>query len=309
MTKDIDNQIQLDEELLNLVNIGIWPPKMKLDPIGWIGNFQPDEQKLARRLLKNFLYFSQIMTEEMFKSNFQSLSKYILTDKSNFEECVQQWNNFLNNSYIVRVTGEEPSDADSGYTFSRWSRNLLGYDESQLLTPEKALEVLEQQPERLNNFIFVDDFVGSGNQFVDFWHRRWFKNLSFSNFEGKTPSNFFYIPIFATKLGYTNITNNCTGVQIVTCHVLDNTTSALDTNSYIWKDIDFDGISKIQEISRRIGIPMTNGQVIDHGNGTKDVSWNGFHGLGLALAINHSCPDATLPIFYFSSEDWKPLIK
>jgi hypothetical protein len=59
---------------------------MKLDPIGWIGNFQPDEQKLARRLLKNFLYFSQIMTEEMFKSNFQSLSKYILTDKSNFEE-------------------------------------------------------------------------------------------------------------------------------------------------------------------------------------------------------------------------------
>lgn len=66
---------------------------------------------------------------------------------------VQQWNNFLNNSYIVRVTGEEPSDADSGYTFSRWSRNLLGYDESQLLTPEKALEVLEQQPERLNNFI------------------------------------------------------------------------------------------------------------------------------------------------------------
>ena len=80
MTKDIENQIQLDEELLNLVNIGIWPPKMKLDPIGWIGNFQPDEQKLARRLLKNFLYFSQIMTEEMFKSNFQSLSKYILTD-------------------------------------------------------------------------------------------------------------------------------------------------------------------------------------------------------------------------------------
>ena len=80
---------------------------------------------------------------------------------------------------------------------------------------------------------------------------------------------------------------------------------------YTWKDIDFDGISKIQEISRRIGIPMTNGQVIDHGNGTKDVSWNGFHGLGLALAlaINHSCPDATLPIFYFSSEDWKPLIK
>lgn len=56
MTKDIENQIQLDEELLNLVNIGIWPPKMKLDPIGWIGNFQPDEQKTCKTTFKKIFY-------------------------------------------------------------------------------------------------------------------------------------------------------------------------------------------------------------------------------------------------------------
>lgn len=309
MTIDSENKIQLDEELLNLVNIGIWPPKIKLDPIGWLGNFPDNEKPLARQLLKNFLYFSQIMIEEMFKSNFQSLSKKILSDKSNYEKCLEEWNSFLNNSYIIRVTGEDPSDADSGYIFSRLARDLLGYDEEQLLTPQEAIQVLNEQANRQNNFIFVDDFVGTGNQFVKFWKRKWKDSLSFASFENKTLSNFFYIPIITTEIGKDYIHQNCPTIQMVVCHTLQSINSAINASSYIWRDFNSDGIEKIHEVSERIGIPMTDGEVSDNGDGTKIVSWNGFWGLGLALAFNHGCPDATLPIFYFSSENWKPLIK
>jgi len=34
---------------------------------------------------------------------------------------------------------------------------------------------------------------------------------------------------------------------------------------------------------------------------------HGFHNLGLGVAFEHSVPDATLPVFWHSSDDWKPL--
>lgn len=145
------------------------------------------------------------MTQEMFVSNFQSLSKYIISDKSDYQNGIKEWEFFLENSFIIRVTGENPSDADSGFIFfTRLARNLLKYDEEkQILSPERAIDVLNNNKNEKKFFIFVDDFVGSGSQFMEFWERPYNESLSFDLLSKESNSEFFYIPLIVTEHGKT----------------------------------------------------------------------------------------------------------
>ena len=43
--------------------------------------------------------------------------------------------------------------------------------------------------------------------------------------------------------------------------------------------------------------------------GIPETQWKGFHDLALTVGFEHSVPDATLPIFYWKNNDWKPLIE
>ncbi|MFX6540405.1 hypothetical protein ABTG54_20200, partial [Acinetobacter baumannii] len=129
-----------------------------------------DESRFAKRLLEKFTYFSEDMVKQLFKSSFVSLSKYILTNKTDSILSAREWSVFLDNLYIMRVTGEDPSDADSGYIFTRSSRDVLGIPETQIITSQKFIEVIQSNSEA--SFVFVDDFVGSGNQFISFWHHQ-----------------------------------------------------------------------------------------------------------------------------------------
>jgi len=112
---------------------------------------------------------------------------------------------------------------------------------------------------------------------------------------------FFYIPLICTEYGYNRIKNDCPEVILSPSHILSERYSAFSNHSIIWPDHLRETASHvIQSVSKRAGIPDTNG-------GEQD--WRGFHKLGLALAIHDTIPDATLPIFYWEKNGWKPLIQ
>jgi len=298
-----------DDQWKYFVEIGAWPKRSNFAPQDWITNFTEEEIPFAKRLLEKFTFFSDEMVKQLFKSSFLSISKDIISNKRSFADAQIEWGKFLENVYILKVTGEDPSDADSGYLFSRWARDLLGIPENRLIQPDKAYEIISSGVPA--NFIFVDDFVGSGQQFVTFWFNQNFvKDTSFASLtDSGTNCKFFYCPTICTDLGKKFINTHCSIVSLRPAHFYGEIHCALNPNSYIWRKFDHGGPDFIRKASLRAGIPDTNGSVTVLPDGNKIVSWEGYQKLGLCLSFGHGWPDATLPIFYFNQNGWKPLLK
>ena len=279
------------------VNVQLWPTEHQLNPVNWLKNFLPEEQDYALYLLNAFLFFSEPLTKQLLFATFQALSMPTVLGKP-LATARADWASFLDTVLITRVTGETPSDADSGYIFSRLARQELGLPEDQILGPEiVAKKILRQSSGRI---VFLDDFVGSGRQLIATWNRPMsihgtdisFKDLAraLSNVE------FYYCPLICTEYGLKNTSKECPEIQVRPGHLLPDTYNALHPNSVVWPpQLSREGATLIERASKRAGIP--------------DDQWRGFNGLGLALAFYHSIPDATLPIFYWNQNNWRPLME
>ena len=284
--------------------VGLWPFTFDnvLNPTGWLSNFTDDEQQFAVHLLSSFMYYSDSMTDSLFVSAFNALSQEIISTKKNYLLAEAEWARFKNELIICRVTGEEPNDSDSGYLFVRKARQLLGISERNILSPEIALDALLIQNDR--PIMFVDDFVGSGQQFLATWTRNYLVETSNTTVSFKFLSNAlsglnaFYCPLFCSEYGYNILKTQCPELKVRPAHILNSQYSALSHDSIIWPpSLKADAVDFVKKSSLRAGIPDNNG----------DEDWRGFHQLGLTLAFQHSIPDATLPIFCWDDNGWIPL--
>jgi hypothetical protein len=283
------------------VDVQLWPLQKTLNARGWLGNFIGDEKEHAIHLLNGFLYFSSVLVDQMFAAAFQSLSSRFHTPGSSYLVLQSNWQQFLDTVIVTYVTGERPNPTDSGYSFARKTRQLLGIPETRITSPADAVQRLVHQP---GPILFVDDFVGSGNQFVETWRRTVSISgitASFEKIAAVSPASFYYCPVICTEYGYSRLRHDCPTVILQPAHILTRRYSALAPDSFIWPArLQATSVDFLQRASSRAGIPDTGGNVND---------WRGFHQLGLALAIGDSVPDATLPIFYWEENGWKPLLK
>lgn len=285
------------------VDVHLWGLPENIDPARWLSNFDGPEMDYAVHLLNGFMYFSDRLTNQMFAEAFHGLSNFIRLPGDSFLSIQADWRAFVKSVIITPVTGEVPSITDSGFIFARMARQRLGLDESQILSPEATLECLLRRGPR--PVVFVDDFVGSGNQFIDTWERRMELSnstvMSFETYSSVRGSRFFYCPVVCTQDGCDRLQRECPKVVINPAHVLSPKHSALSPDSFIWPEhLKAGAFNFIERASARAGIP-------DTGGGEDD--WRGFNMLGLALAFEHSVPDATLPLFYWERNDWKPLVR
>jgi hypothetical protein len=269
----------------------------KLRPDEWLSNFDADEQEHAVHLLNAFMYFSNRLVEQLFCAAFQELSQVIRRNGDSFLAVQGSWRSFVDSLIITRVTGENPSDADSGFQFVRMARDLLQIPEGRILSPADAISVLLKEPPK--PIIFVDDFVGSGSQFIHTWHRKTKVSGSEIDFEmlaaSRRGATFFYIPLICTETGLQNIQSACQHVSVVPAHLLSSRYSAIADDSFLWPDhLRPTASSFLYRASKRAGI--------------SDSQWKGFNDLALTVGFEHSVPDATLPIFYWKGNGWRPLI-
>ncbi|WP_175541830.1 hypothetical protein [Polaromonas sp. YR568] len=270
---------------------------------GWINNFQEDELPWAVRLLDSFLYFSQPLTRQLFRSAFLSASEFVVP-KDSISTARGAWSKFIDDVVVVQIRGEIPSAADSGFAFARLARDDLGVNEEQLLDGQAALKYLLSKGS--GTVVFVDDFVGSGAQFIKLWKRQEFvssdiSSISFAQLVNRHPDSFrfFYCTAVATTYGINNIKDVAPQVKVLSGQILDQRASALNSPSLIWReDMCSSGPEFIRRASERAGISM---------NSADDENWRGFHDLGLSVAFAHGWPDSTLPLYSWQ-ENWQPLL-
>jgi hypothetical protein len=281
----------------------VWPTTNQIDPEGWLDNFRKNEKPFALNLLANFLYYSDPLVDCLFLQAFLNLSRGL----SRSPNAQADWKAFCDDATCTLVTGETPSPTDSGYTFARKARQVLGIAEERVLDTRAALERIVSGATR--NVIFVDDFVGSGNQFVETWRRLYDVGaikLNFARAAAKLPDvRFFYCAAIMGERGAAHIANVAPRVTLSAGHVLPSSYSWVDPTSSLWAPPFLSGGAEfIRQASLRAGIP-------DRLGATQD--WRGYAGLGLGLAFEHSVPDATLPLFYWEGQGggrhWHPLVK
>jgi hypothetical protein len=285
-----------------LVALQAWPFS-KVNVERWLSNFEEQDRIYALHMVSQFMYFSDQLVDAQFLSAFQNISNVVLDDWKVFPEAKLIWNDFLNRCLIVPVQGEEPSPADSGYTFARKARQILRIPEDRLAELDTAIEALLSG----HNIpiVFVDDFVGSGEQFTKTLARQsrraGFVGQSIQSAARANPnSQIFYCNVAMTSKGKDRVLRDCPSVILSSGNILGPEYSWTTAEGSMWPDDQrLNGISMIEKYSKRLGYADENGSEND---------WQGFHSLGLGLAFEHSTPDASLPIFFSERNGWSPLV-
>lgn len=150
------------------VDVQVWPLSDLCNPRGWLNNFMQDEKIFAHQLLNAFMFFRSQVMDAMFVSAVQGLSEELCAGHP-FAAAQRIWRSFVDAVLITRVTGDNPSDTDSSYQYSRLARQILNISEDQIVSPAECVRTLLTE---VRPVVFVDDFVGSGDQFVKTWHRK-----------------------------------------------------------------------------------------------------------------------------------------
>ena len=243
-------------------------------------------------ILDQFMYFGEELLDAVFLAGFQRISMSLL-DPQHPLDLTEQWKEFLSAVLVTPVQGEEDNIADSGRVFGRKARQVLGLSEDNLLEPREAAQMAKSSGRPL---VLVDDFVGTGQQMITMWDTLSLEALARSGVP------MFYTPALATSYGRQAILKECNGLHLSEGQLIPPEYSATAKDSILWptgRAEEF--LDIVRRASMRAGIPDTGGVSVD--------DWQGFHKLGLALAMHGSVPDATLALFRWEENGWNPLIR
>ncbi len=283
-----------------LIDLHAWRTD-KIDPHGWMSNFDAAERPLAAELLRRFTFYADPLVDQLYMSAFQTLSSSTASQWKTFRDAKQDWASFVDSALLTWVQGENPHPADSGQIFIRKARQLLGIDEAQMCSPAEAVRRIGAG--HAGPVIFVDDFVGSGEQFLTTW-KRTYPSESLPAFKSvlASRSNVYYCNLMTTESGLGRIAAEAPEVTVACGNVIPRAHTLVGGDSTLWSSPVL--LGEIQAFVRIVSGKLGYGE--DSGG---EQDWEGFHKLGLGLAFEHSTPDASLPIFHSHRNGWKSLVR
>ncbi|WP_434300030.1 phosphoribosyltransferase-like protein [Corallococcus exiguus] len=282
---------------------GLWKKEPRIRPQAWLRNFEDDDRATAALLLDRFTFFSDEVTDRLLRSAYASLIQSLAPAPTPTNSRWLKYNQLINSAYITRTEKEEPNPAESGNLFCRKARQVLRLDGEKIIDPAPAiLEAAHGRP-----IIFIDDFIGSGEQFIKTWHRPYRKDhpKSFDDAFKVSSFNTYYVCPIATVYGALRIGNAIPQTNIHAAHTLDykhslhpETICETAEQSDIAKKIDL----LIKKYTPRI--------LVDDYLQRDTYPQYGFHNLALTIAFDHSVPDSTIPLFWAKGGPlWAPLIE
>lgn len=279
---------------------GFWPSEQTLKSRAWLNNFDDCDKPLAAVLLDRFTFYSKRLTDSLLIASYNSLGDGL--SKGPIVNSGDELIEALKSAVFTPVTGEIPNPTDSGYAFCRLARQILCVPEDNVVSTDKAI-----LHARLGKtVVFLDDFIGTGDQFLSTWCRKYnIRGGEFVSFsDAYSISNFtaIYITLVSTDFGVRNIHNALPNVAICSAHILEqkSTVFGLDKIAFSQNEIDI----FLKKYSARL-CPAE-----EYISSNPRYLIYGYQERGLMFAFEHSVPDATLPIFWSPGIDgWQPLIE
>lgn len=287
------------DDCRTLARLGAWPSvPLKANPERWLQNFTEQEMPVALALLESFVYVPEDATKQLLVSAYRTIP-HVLQGTRFSQAAVSQesWDDFRSQALVTYPTGEEPSPTDSGHLFVRWGRDILGIAQANILEPVAAAAALLSEPHR--PLVIIDDFAGSGDQFIATWTREielGGVSLSLASVCRDLKTPVFYVAAIVTWKAKDRIRAEAPQVTLCAGHLLSARYSVFHPQTVVVApSIQPQVRNTIAAASRRGGIPPA-------------VRY-GYRGLGLALAFSHTQTDAALGVFWYDSPTWKALTR
>ena len=290
---------QVLERCRNLISSGIWEGLSQVRLDTWMKNFTSDEERyFGACVLDSLIYRSEKQTVALMQQLFQRTLPDFVRREPPPGSPAAPWLDLLRSPVfgpdpllrVVPVIRWDDPPAKSGPALARLYRRQLSLNQEWMIWPwqiEYAKRV------GINRFLFVDDFLGTGEQFCGF-AQQFQLSASLQGCYG------VYAPLVAHAAGIAEVRRCLPGLHVVAVEVIDDGYS-LFSNESPWFD---DGVNS-PEVARefydslvaRLRFPI------------KPEALRGFGKLSLAYAFNHATPDNCVPIIWSEGNNWKPLLE
>lgn len=277
-----------------LISYGIWSGIQQSRLQSWIANFQtPEERYFAALVLDLLVYRSDDQTVSLLR---QLLSRVIPDHAriSGLSAAVRtsyqsvRSNNVDPGVRVVPVIPPGSPPTKSAPVIARHLKRALRISERWVIYPDQVEAVLPS----LDAVVFIDDFLGTGDQFSDFL-------IDTKLATHVDTSCFIYGCLAAHRHGIESLRTMFPRLHIAAVERLDNNHALFHSDSGTFPDgvnSPEDAKSFYYSLLSKRGINITG------------PNRRGYGHFEIAYAFEHSVPDNSLPILWWDGgESWRPL--
>jgi hypothetical protein len=277
-----------------LIERGIWQGIKQARLHRWFKNFTTDEERyFAACVLDSLIYRSDEQTTSLAVHLFQRSLIDLARIDPPVSGPVANWLEPLRSSrsLIRLVAAVKRSDYThkSAHLISRLMKRHLAIRAQWIAKPWELDQHINTGAQIL---VFIDDFLGTGQQFEELVQQ---ENLDWIFGSAYV----VYAPFAAHNVGIEHLRKRFPGIKITAAEVLDERHSIFNKLSRCFDD----GIN-----TPEVAKTFYSNLVKDKHLAVTPSSWLGFGGLGLAYVFQHAVPDNNLPILWSAgSAGWMPL--
>lgn len=285
------------ERCENFITNGIWTGIDILDLERWWSNFSlPEEMYFAACILDSLIYRSKKQTLSLIKHLFQRTLPDLVRVNPMPIRAPTDWISFLGSSHeigvrLVAAVKKEDPPTKSAYLVLRMMKQEFSINEKFIVKPEMIEDSVQLG---INVFIFIDDFLGTGEQFSE--------TIINEGIEPYLSTHYVaYVPLVAHEVGIKKLNFLYPNLKLASVELLEEANGLFHTNSCCFND-ELNNTKAAKEFYYAL-LKQKDIQV-------RDQSRRGFGKLELAYSFEHATPDNSLPILWWkNSKKFKPLFK
>lgn len=266
----------------------------------WVNNFRGDvERYFAACVLDALIYRSEEQTVALMEHLFQRSIPDFLADNPPPQVESRDWAALLRAGplrrhdprvRLVPVIRNSDPPTKSGPVLARLYRRRLRLDDRWMIWP---WQVESERRRGVQVFVFVDDFLGSGRQFTSFAQ-------TFDLPRRLRGAMGLYAPLAAHEAGIEAVRRTVPGVHVCAVERLTPEYGLFHPDSRWFRD----GRNTPEAAERFYHNILHRARVQLPARFRR-----GFGRLAVAYSFQHAIPNNCLPLLWFRSPTWKPLIE
>jgi hypothetical protein len=323
------SKTELEEGLfkkLKILNETSWENRANREKVtDWLNNFNDPNEKLhALYLLSQFMYFNSMQMRNLLKSLYRDLFKYHIIykirkdngDTIDPEFIEERYNEQLIDTKFLGVGNPSESGVHLLYFFRQENKlsKRLFINVHEIFNRTDPTRIEFQYP-NVKNYVFIDDFCGSGDQ------AKSYSSEIVEEIKKINPTvNVYYLMLFATRRGKEVVINETKFDKVEAVFELNDTFKCFDINSRYFvhapNEINFDftvnfvggyGVNLMKSIIKKEFPRLSEQEVEDLAKRYK----LGYKDSQLLIGFHHNTPDNSLPIIWYDEEEisWNPIFR
>jgi len=285
------------ERCEDFISNGIWTGIDILDFQSWWANFSiPEDRYFAACILDSLIYRSKKQTISLIQHLFQRTIPDLVRLNPMPITAPDNWIDLLGSSCesgvrLVAAVKHDDPPTKSSHLIMRIMKQEFSINEDFMITPDQIEDFVLYG---INVFIFIDDFLGTGDQFTEILIDEAVEPYLHTHYVA-------YVPLVAHETGVTHLNNVYPDLKLSSVELLDESNGLFHSSSCCFNDEANDNIiakAYYYELLKRKDIKI------------QDQHRRGFGKLELAYSFEHATPDNCLPILWWKhSQKFKPLFR